>query len=198
VWPLLENPRNSQVLCVPTGALFGASIGSSMGSKSAIDKARKEEMERLGVSQDMLDAARDCGAELERSNAGLQAVRDSLQTQQSFARRLDRDANDLYERAKIAMADGKEEEARKLLFERNQDQDKFKKVLMQCAEEKKRLEQMEKNVKAIERRAMEVDSLLRRTLGAKAVQEIATTDISGISLTMEDPLLQKFRDLDID
>jgi phage shock protein A len=190
--------HNACLLYIPTGALFGASIGSSMGSKSAIDRARKEEMERLGVTQDMLDAARDCGAELERSNEGLRAVRDSLQTQQSFARRLDRDATDLYERAKIAMAENKDEEARKLLLERQRDQDKFKQVLMQCAEEKKRLEKMEQNVKAIERRAMEVDSLLRRTVGAKAVQEIATTDMEGLSLTAEDPLLQKFRDLDID
>jgi phage shock protein A len=170
-----------------------------MGSKSALDRARKEEMERLGVTQDMLDAARDCGAELERSNEGLRAVRDSLQTQQSFARRLDRDATDLYERAKIAMAQNKDEEARKLLLERQLDQDKFKKVLMQCAEEKKRLEKMEQNVKAIERRAMEVDSLLRRTVGAKAIQETAATDsMVGLSLTAEDPLIQKFRDLGID
>jgi phage shock protein A len=184
---------------VHTGALFGASIGSSMGSKSALDRARKEEMERLGVTQDMLDAARDCGAELEQSNEGLRAVRDSLQTQQSFARRLDRDATDLYERAKIAMAENRDEEARKLLLERQLDQDKFKKVLMQCAEEKKRLEKMEENVKAIERRAMEVDSLLRRTVGAKAIQETAATDsMVGLSLTAEDPLIQKFRDLGID
>jgi phage shock protein A len=196
--PFLENARNSPVLRIYTGALFGASIGSSMGSKSAIDRARKEEMERLGVTQDMLDAARDCGAELERSNAGLRAVRDSLQTQQSFARRLDRDANDLYERAKIAMAQSNDEEARKLLLERQRDQDKFKQVLMQCAEEKKRLEKMEQNIKAIERRAMEVDSLLRRTVGAKAIQDTANTDMVGLSLTAEDPLVQKFRDLGID
>jgi hypothetical protein len=104
---------------IHTGALFGASIGSSMGSKSALDRARKEEMERLGVTQDMLDGARDCGAELERSNEGLRAVRDSLQTQQSFARRLDRDATGLHERAKIAMAENKDEEARKLLLSDN-------------------------------------------------------------------------------
>jgi hypothetical protein len=72
---------------------------------------------------------------------------------------------------------------------------------MQCAEEKKRLEKMEQNVKAIERRAMEVDSLLRRTVGAKAIQETAATDsMVGISfsLTAEAPLTQKFRDLGID
>jgi hypothetical protein len=68
----------------------------------------------------------------ERSIAGLRAVRDSSQTQQSFVRRLDRDANDLYDRAKIAMAQNSDEEARKLLLERQRDQDKFKQVLMQC------------------------------------------------------------------
>jgi phage shock protein A len=183
---------------IPTGALFGASLGSNFGGKNAIDRARKEEMDRLGVTQGMLDAAKDCGEALERSNEGLRAVRDSLQTQQSFARRLDRDANDLYDRAKLAMSQNYEEEARKLLLERNRIQDKFKPVLLQCAEEKKRLEKMEQNVAAIERRAMEVDSLLRRTLGAKAMQDTATGTDFGLSLATEDPLLQKFRDLGMD
>jgi len=183
----------------PFGALFGASIGSNMGAKSALGRARQEEMDRLGVTQDMLDSAKECGVLLERSNEGLRAVRDSLQTQQSFARRLDRDASELYERAKVAMAESNEEEARKLLMLRQRDQDKLKQVLIQCAEEKKRLEAMESNIKAIESRAMEVDSLLRRTVGAKAILDTAASSSDvGLSLSTADPLLQKFRDLGID
>jgi hypothetical protein len=53
-------------------------------------------------------------------------------------------------------------------------------LILECAEEQ--VEPMEQKVKAIERRAMEVDSSLRQTVAAKAIQDTA--------LTAEDPLLQ--------
>ena len=53
---------------------------------------------------------------------------------------------------------------------------------------------MESNVESIKRRALEVESLLQRTVGAKARQDSFT----DLSLSVEDPLLQKFRDLGID
>jgi phage shock protein A len=177
------------------GALFGASIGSSMGQKNALDRARREEMERLGLTQDMLDTAREVGSTLEASNAGLKATQNSLDTQQRLARRLDADQSELYERAKEALTAGKEEEARTLLLRRTDVQDQLKRVLLQCAEEKKRLERMKQNVAAIERRAMEVDALLRRSVSASTIQD--STDL-GLSLQTEDPLLQKFKDLGID
>lgn len=152
-------------------------------------------MERLGITQDMLDSAQEIGIALERSMEGLKASQDSLETQQRLARRLDSDAETLYARAKTALANSDEEAARKYLLERTNVQDKLKKVLKQCVEEKRRLEQMESNVSALEQRAMEMDSLLRRTLGAKAVQD---SNEMGLSLSTEDPLLQKFRDLGID
>lgn len=151
-------------------------------------------MERLGITQDMLEMAAECGAALKRSIDGrLQATRESLETQQKFARRLDSNAEELYEKAKVAMASSDEEEARKLLFERQKTQEKLKKALQSCAEEKKRLVTMESNVEALEQRAMEVETLLRRSVGAKALQ-----DTSEFALSDEDPLLQKFRDMGID
>ena len=135
-----------------TGALFGASIGSNIGAKNALDRARQEEMERLGVTQNQLDAAQEIGLALEQSMEGLKACRDSLTTQQRLARRLDSDADSFYERAKTAMAESNEDDARKYLFERNMIQERLKQVLKQCADEKRRLQQMESNVSALEQR----------------------------------------------
>jgi hypothetical protein len=64
-----------------------------------------------------------------------------------------------------------------------------------CAEEKKRLEIMEDNVKQLQKRAMEVEGLLQRTVGATTRQDSFTEDLS---MSTDDPLLQKFRDLGID
>ncbi len=177
------------------GLLFGSQIGANIGAKNAKDRARKEEMERLGITQDMLDSAEEVGIALEQAMEGLRATKGSLDTQQSLARRLELDADELYEKAKAAIASGKEDEARKLLFQRNENQDKLVKVLKLCVEEKQRFEKMQENVAAIERRALEIESLLQRSVGAKARQSVAFEDLS---LPSEDPLLRKFRDLGID
>ena len=38
----------------PFGALFGAQVGASMGSRRAFDSERQKEMEKMGISKDML------------------------------------------------------------------------------------------------------------------------------------------------
>jgi hypothetical protein len=63
-----------------------------------------------------------------------------------------------------------------------------------CLEEKKRLEMMENNVDALQKRAMEVEGMLQRTVGAKARHE----SFKDFSISSEDPLLQKFKDFGID
>jgi phage shock protein A len=178
-----------------SGLLFGSQIGAKFGAKNALNNARKDEMERLGITQEMLDSAEQVGIALEQASEGLSATKTSLATQQSLARHLERDSNELYEKAKTAMASGKEDEARKFLFQRTEDQNKIVKVLKLCVEEKQRLEKMQQNVAAIEKRALEIESLLQRSVGAKARQSAVFDELS---LSTEDPLLQKFRDLGID
>ena len=159
--------------------------------------AKKSEMERLGISQDMLDMAQDVGVSLEKSIEGMKAVRNSLETQQKLARLLDAESSNLYNKAKESISDSNEELARKLLLERTNVQEKLKKVLINCTEEKGRLQKMEDNISQLERRALEIDMLLRRTVSAKSMQGIADLDL-GLSLRSEDPLIQKFKDLGID
>ena len=186
--------------------MFGASMGANLGAKNAVEKVRKDEMARLGVTQEMLGMAREVGESLERSAEGLRATQESLETQQRLARRLDDDSDALYEKAKAALTDGNEEEAKQWLLERTRVQDKLKTVLVACAAAKQRFETMGENVKILEQRALEVDAMLRRTVSAKAVQDSNGIDnyydndgimMGGLSLSKEDPLLQKFRDLGI-
>lgn len=182
------------LLLDPFGALFGAQLGAKVGAANAVDRAKKEEMARLGVTEDMLRMAEDIGTALQRSNDGLKASQESFETQQSLARLLDTNAAEMYEKAKAAIASMKEDEAKKILLDRQLVQEKLKKVLLSCVEEKSRLEKMRNNVDALEQRAMEIESLLRRNVGAKALQDSG----SQFSLAQEDPLLQKFRDMGID
>jgi len=213
----------------PFGALFGASVGSNFGARSAVDKAKKEELNRMGITEDMLTAAREIGSALENANEGLKATQDSLTTQQEFARRLDADAERVYNRAKMALSDKDEDEAKDLLYQRQKINEKLMKSLESCKQEKvstklkyklslcnaplyvhfiiiivikiistlqKRLAQMEDNVRSIEERSIEIESLLRRSIGAKSLQE-SSDQLLLQDDDFEDPLLKKFKDMGI-
>merc|ERR1719491_891794 len=101
----------------------------------------------------------------------------------------------VYSQAREALESGEEDKARDLLFRRTQIEEKLKKSLINCADEKKRLVQMQENVRAIEERAIEMESLMKRSIGAKVLQDSSSLDGDvSFSLSQEDPLLQKFRD----
>jgi len=176
----------------PFGALFGAQIGASFGAASQLEKSRKEELQRKGLTPEMLEQANEIGMALQQAVEGLRATQDSVDTSQRLAKALDTQQESIYDKAKTAMASNDEELARKLLLERTRIKEKLLKVLQSLTEEKKRLEMMKSNVESLETRGLEIESLLRRSVGASSLQSSA--DI-GLSLEREDPLLQKFRDL---
>eukprot|EP00533_Pseudo-nitzschia_delicatissima_P002698 CAMPEP_0116101500 /NCGR_PEP_ID=MMETSP0327-20121206/12845_1 /TAXON_ID=44447 /ORGANISM="Pseudo-nitzschia delicatissima, Strain B596" /LENGTH=282 /DNA_ID=CAMNT_0003593469 /DNA_START=5 /DNA_END=853 /DNA_ORIENTATION=+ len=189
----------------PFGAMFGAAVGGNLGANKAFDRARKDEMTRKGITQEMLDAAEEVGYALEQSFEGMEATKESLRSQQKLARQIDSDVNDWYDKAQKAMVDGREEDARTFLLQRNKSQDSLKEALVRCAEEKKRIEVMEGNVSALQKRALEVEAILQRAIGAKSRQDSSDlvarqTDLAetSFSLSREDPLLKKFKDLGID
>jgi len=193
------------LVCGPFGALFGATVGGNIGTKNAFDRARKEELEKKGITQEMLDAVEEVGYALEQSISGMEATKDSLRSQQSLARRIENDKNDYFDKAKDAMVGGREEDARAYLLKRNENQESLKDALKQCAEEMKRIDVMESNVSTLQKRALKVEAMLQRAVGAKARQD--SSDFSArqyqlsdadFSLSREDPLLKKFRDLGMD
>lgn len=193
------------LVCGPFGALFGAAVGGNIGAKNAFDRARKEEMKKKGITQDMLDAAEEIGYALEQSMIGMESTKESLTSQQSLARQIEKDVNDHYEKARVAMIDGQEEDARSFLLRRNADQERLKVVLKQCADEMKRIDAMKRNVSTLQKRAIDVEAMLQRAIGAKArqgshnlVARQSRTSDPDFSLSEEDPLLKKFRDLGID
>ena len=149
----------------------------------------------------MVDMAQQVSMELQRAMEGLQASEDSLRIQQSFAKRIDTEVQQLFDEAQTAVRNQNEDRARTLLFQRQSQMNKLKQVLQQCVEEKRRMERMKENVQLLEQRAMEVDSLLRRSVSAKVLQDtqlrkdIYDTSMSS-DIELEDPLLRKFRELE--
>ena len=176
----------------PFGALFGAQVGASLGGASTLDKARKEEMRRRGITPEMLEQANEIGRVLSQAVDGLRATEESYETSMRLAKSLNQQNEQIYDKAKAAMQNGDEDGARRLLLERERIKEKLVKVLKTVTEEQKRLELQRSNVEALETRALEVESLLRRSVGASAMQ--GSVDL-GMSLEAEDPLLRKFKDL---
>lgn len=149
-------------------------------------------MKRKGLTPDMLDQATEIGITLKQAVEGLRATQESVDTSTRLAKNLDGQEKAIYEKAKAAIQSGDEEGARKLLLEREAVKEKLLKYLKSVTEERRRLTMMESNVEALETRALEVESLMRRSVGAASVQNGADL---GLSLDREDPLLKKFRDL---
>jgi uncharacterized protein YcfJ len=184
----------------PFGALWGASIGASVGAKRAQEAAQNDEMKRMGITPDMVEMAEDCAVSLNNAMEGLRASQNSLESQQSLARRLDRESDRLKEEATVALVEQEDEErARKLLSERLKLLDRLKPALVRCAEEKKRLVVSQDNVNSLEQRAMEIDTLMRRSVSAQTYQDTTLSNFDNrLTLDNEDPLLRKFRELERD
>lgn len=187
----------------PLGALWGASIGANVGAKRSMEQGRRQEMERLGISQEMVDMAQEVSISLQRAMEGSKASQDSLRIQQSLAQRFEAEVQELQEGAKRAIIQGDEERAREILLRKKYKMDRWKEILLKCAEEKERVERMKENVEALEQRAIEVDALIRRSVSAKALQDTSNsrvlledTTADFPSTSFEDPLLRKFRELE--
>src|SRR5210317_919729 len=88
------------ILGGPFGALFGAQIGSQIGTAQTVNKARMEEMERKGITPEMLEQATEIGKILEQAVEGLRATQESVDTSQRLAKTLDQQSDSIYERAK--------------------------------------------------------------------------------------------------
>ena len=157
-----------------------------------MDQARQKEMQKMGLTPEMLEAAKEIGVTLENSIQGLQACQDSLRTLQNLALNLEKKDEQLYKKAQECLMGGDENRAREYLLERNSVQAKVVSTLRSAAAERNRLEQMESNVEALKERAQEMERLMSRSVGAKSLQD------SSFRLQQEDPLLQKFRDAGIE
>ena len=185
------------LLLGPFGALWGASVGANFGSSRSYERAKKEELQRMGLNDDILEMARDVAMSLETSERGLNACQDSLRTLQQLATTQENRCQTLHAQAKdFLVVKNDEEAARSKLLERTQLQDKLKQTLIKCAQEKKRVEQMRDNVDKLKERAAEIQALVSRTVSAKTTSN-TNINTSSLSLSNEDPLLAKFKDAGI-
>jgi hypothetical protein len=191
------------VLFGPLGVLLGASVGANVGKKRSTEESRRKEMERLGITQDMVDSAQEISVNWQRAKEAYNASQDSLRAQQSLAQRLEVEVQELQEEAKKSVVQGDEDRARTLLLRKKQKMDRWKEILVKCAEEKERVDRMEQNIQILEQRAREVDALIRRSISAKALQNTSNAKFlldesvdEFSSSSFEDPLLRKFRELE--
>uniref|UniRef100_A0A7S1B503 Glycine zipper domain-containing protein n=1 Tax=Corethron hystrix TaxID=216773 RepID=A0A7S1B503_9STRA len=184
----------------PFGALWGASIGNAMGRNSAVEKDKKDQMKKMGITEEMERMAENTARDLEDSKLGLEACRSSAESQRSLAKRLDEEQERLQGQARLALKNGNEPQARKILLERETVRDRLKAALGRLVVENQRMKEMETNLNRFEERALEVDSLIRRNVAANVAKKAGRDDDGdfdcGLGLPREDPLLEKFRDLE--
>jgi len=189
------------MLLGPFGAIFGSQIGSNMASR----KAATEQLERMGLSRDMIKGAQELMEELQTMEKGAQEVRDAYQNQAQRALQLEQDAEKFYEKAKAAVEAGDDDTAREMLEKRKRAQADLEKQIEQVKLARSRRDQMDGAVEAMARRANEYEQLMKRSMDASAVANaIEQGDDDSIKMWLEgnpaepppDSLEAKFRALE--
>ena len=148
-------------------------------------------MKLKGLTLEVLDMATDVGSALEHAVEGLRATHDRVEKSQKLAKLQDKQSESLYKCDTTAIKSGDEETARSFLLERELIKEKLLKILKGISEDRTRIKMMEMNVEVLKTtRALEIDVLLRRSVGASSMQ---ISSILFFLLDIEDPLLKKFR-----
>lgn len=194
----------------PLGAFLGTQIGSSIMANS--EKSRtKQVANQLGVDVDIVTAGIKLAKELNALQDTEKILRDNLESQSFFLTRLKRDEEKAYEDAKASLVQGKEEEARNHLLQR----EKVKGFIAKATEETKELQKRLDNIMSLKLKLEEqgrmLENLVERSKLAKAEmmfrenqqvlerrseqQQLQGDDVLG-GKVFEDPLEEKFRKLE--
>ena len=136
-------------------------------------KAATEELEKMGLSRDMIKGAQSIVQELQEMEDGAQQVREAYKNLAGRALKLEAEADEVYEQAKAAVAAGDDDKARevsqggsrgsqpavspvappsKLLEKRKSTQATLEKVLAQVIDARKRRDQVDQAVEVMARK----------------------------------------------
>lgn len=178
----------------PFGALWGAQLGKMMGSGSRERREQKEQLDRMGLSEDVVKLAQETAQDLANAESSLQLVQRAERSQSSLVRQLDDSMSNIYAAAEKALKDGDESAARSFLEQRQSI--KLQKVAAQRELDvaSQRVASMEASLAQLAVRATKIEQMVSRTVVSKRSLDISLDD--PYSSNIEDPLEGKWRDLE--
>jgi len=175
----------------PFGALWGAQIGGGIGANNRANREAQDRLDRMGLSKEVLDAAAACASDIQEAEESYEIVRRAEASQRGLVTELERQAAIAYEAAEKALRGGDEGGARARLEERQLLKPKIAAAKAELNSASLRVKAMEADVLALKERAAQVEAMVGRSASASAELRGSTP-----MLEPEDPLIQRFRDLE--
>lgn len=178
----------------PFGAIWGASLGSNIGQSREAKVQEQQRLERMGLTPEVLKAASAVAADLREVEAGLQLTEQSLRSAELLQASVSGQADAAYAAAEQCLRDGDEAGARAKLLEKREITAKLDIAKLEVAQARERRDSMASSVEALQARAREVETIMSRSVTAST--EVRTADYGAGMAPPEDPLLQRFKDLE--
>lgn len=186
------------LLAGPFGAIWGASLGSGFGANARQKREQAEELERMGLSEDMMKLAQQTAQDLAEAESALSMVQEAENSQAALVKRYDDAMSEAYKAAEDALSSGDEDSARRFLVEKNEHKTRKEAAELDLLEAKKRVSTMRSSVTQLAERTAQVEQMMSSIVADKKMKSIASRSDAGVvdTFTVEDPLERKFRDLE--
>lgn len=169
------------LLLGPFGAVFGASLGSRMGRQEEDDRA---EVERMGLDNEMVSLAQSVAVELADAEDSLRRVAATKEDLACRTIQLEDEVQALGKKAMVALESGDEAMARQHLEGKIAAQARLDSGKEELSKAMQRCSVLEGSVSRLERRALDISSLLKRAQAATGSARTAlTAEASRLSLS---------------
>lgn len=179
----------------PFGALWGASLGSNIGQSREAKAQEEERLGRMGLTPEIRTAASAIAADLREVEASLELTAQSHRSAENLEASLAEQAAAAYAAAERCLRAGDEDGARQRLLDKRQISAKLDIAKLEVAQACERRDSMAASVEALKARAREIETMVSRSV--TAATEVRTAGYSNtIAPPVEDPLMQRFRDLE--
>lgn len=165
----------------PVGAVFGAALGSRVGRDEAADRAA---VERMGLDEEMVSLAQTVARELADAVDSRNRVSGAKDDLAARTVKLEEEVEYLGLKAMAALEAGDEVEARRLLEGKIASQEKLDSLKAELSKALQRLSALDDSVQRLERRALQIQSLLQRAQAASGSERMALkNEASRLSLS---------------
>lgn len=184
------------LLAGPFGAFWGAQLGSSAGTNARAKREQEEQMDRMGLTKEVLEAAQLVAAELAEAEQSLGLVQEAERSQAALVQRLDETMQDMYASAQKALQADDEDGARDILTQRQGVRAKKEAAELELREASKRVAIMQTSVTELAGRATQVEQMMSRSVASRSEINSGSASQPRTASQIYDPLEEKFRDLE--
>lgn len=199
--PVLGGAVIGGIIAGPFGMLLGIGAGNSFANQ----KTAETEMQRMGMSKELIAEAQKLAQTLQDAQAASKASVDARETLKQRSLSLDQTYEQLQDRARECLKDGDEDGARAALQDRQKVGKQRDDAVLEFRAARERVERIDRDVSVLKQKVEDFDALILRSARAQQQQqvqgnsfeyEVPPSVAAEMPLTQQDPLLDRFAKLE--